>query len=139
MRRSTAWTLNVIDKYCDYFEKYKNLIKWEDPIMTRIFFIALVTFFVIVTFMPIRLFFAIGYIWKYYKGQNWQNRRQNHNREICRIELQHLFDDLKIKIASDKPIKKKEDKKVDVGQKEEATEQETNQGDKEVLLDECEF
>jgi len=31
MKKSTAWTLNVIDMYCDYFEKYKNLVKWEDP------------------------------------------------------------------------------------------------------------
>ena len=27
-RKMTAITLNQIDLYCDYFEKYKNLIKW---------------------------------------------------------------------------------------------------------------
>ena len=27
-RKGTAQTLNFIDRYCDYFEKYKNLIQW---------------------------------------------------------------------------------------------------------------
>lgn len=105
VRRSTLWTLNVIDKYCDYFEKYKNLVKWEDPVMTQAFFFTLIALFIVVTFLPLRLFIALGYCYKYYKGLNWQQRRQKHNREIARIELQRLFDVLKIKIDKE-PAKK---------------------------------
>jgi hypothetical protein len=75
MKRSTAWTLNVIDVYCDYFEKYKNLIKWKDPTMTEFFCVLLIAATVIVTFLPIRFFLTLSYCYKYYKGQNWQNRR----------------------------------------------------------------
>lgn len=68
-----------MDKYCDYFEKYKNLIKWRDPSMTRLFLVGLVVLLLVVTFLPIRLFIALGYSYRYYKGQRWQIRRQRHN------------------------------------------------------------
>ncbi len=30
MKKSVASTFNFADKYCDYFEKYKNLLLWHD-------------------------------------------------------------------------------------------------------------
>ena len=68
MKRGTAQTLNSIDQYCDYFEKYKNLIKWEDPLMTKYFFVLLIGAFIIVTFLPIRFFMALSFAYKFYKG-----------------------------------------------------------------------
>jgi len=67
-KKSTAGTLNHIDLYCDYFEKYKNLIKWKDPQMTQYFFYVMIILFFIVTFLPIRFFIAIGYVYKWFKG-----------------------------------------------------------------------
>ena len=106
MKKSTAQTLNEMDKYCDYFEKYKNLLKWEDPRMTQYFFYVLIIAFVVVTFLPLRLFIALGFARKYFKGWRYQQRRQRHNIEICKLELGNLFDDLKVKIFVDSSNKK---------------------------------
>lgn len=70
-RKQTASTLNQIDRYCDYFEKYKNLVKWEDPRMTQNFFFILIIAFIVVTFLPLRLFLALGFARKYLKGRNY--------------------------------------------------------------------
>ena len=75
MRKGTATTLNFIDRYCDYFEKYKNLIQWEDPRMTYIFFIVVIICFLVVTFLPLRFFMTMSYTYKFYKGQYWNARR----------------------------------------------------------------
>lgn len=98
MKKGTGQTLIFIDLYCDYFEKYKNLILWEEPKMTALFSVALIVAFVIVTFLPLRFFIFASYTWRFYKGRKFQVRRQRNNREICRIELQNLFDDEKIKV-----------------------------------------
>ena len=97
-KKGTGQTLIFIDLYCDYFEKYKNLILWEEPKMTALFSVALIVAFVIVTFLPIRFFIFASYTWRFYKGKKFQERRQRNNREICMIELQNLLDDEKIKI-----------------------------------------
>lgn len=102
-KRGTAHTLNVIDLYCDYFEKYKNLLKWEDPKMTMLFFFVALVVLIIVTFLPLRLFLMLSFSYRFYKGQNWNKKRQRNNQEICKIELQNLFDDLKIKMDSVDP------------------------------------
>jgi hypothetical protein len=33
-KKSATFTLNCMDTTCDFFEKTKNLIRWEDPRMT---------------------------------------------------------------------------------------------------------
>ena len=71
MKRATAHTLNIIDRYCDYFEKYKNLIKWEDPRMTQFVIAVFIIIFVIVTYMPIRIFLFISFTYRFYKGRKW--------------------------------------------------------------------
>lgn len=99
-KKGTAHTLNVIDLYCDYFEKYKNLLKWEDPKMTLLFFFVALVVLIIVTFLPLRLFLMLSFSYKFYKGRNWNKKRQMNNQEICKIELQNFFDDLKINIEN---------------------------------------
>lgn len=68
MKKGTAQTLNVIDKYCDYFEKYKNLVLWEDPKMSKLFFCIVIAFFMIVTFFPMRLIIFTSFTYRFYKG-----------------------------------------------------------------------
>jgi len=91
MKRATANTLNIIDRYCDYFEKYKNIIKWEDPRMTKFLFAIGVSLFVIVTYMPIRLFLLLSFTYRFYKGRRWNDKRLRNNREVCKIELAWLM------------------------------------------------
>ena len=112
-KKGTANTLNIMDKYCDYFEKYKNLIQWEDSRMTKLAIIVLIIIFVIVTYLPIRLFLAIACIYKFYKGKNWHKKRVRNNREICKMELQNLFNDLKIDIDGQSREKQKKQAKAD--------------------------
>ena len=75
--------------------------------MTQLFFILLIVAFILVTIFPIRYVLILSLFWKIYKGRKWQEKRQRHNREICKIELQNLFEDLKIKIERDSSKKKK--------------------------------
>lgn len=95
-RKGTAQTLNFMDKYNDYFEKYKNLINWEDPQMTYFFCVVLILGFLFVTFMPLRIFLIISYTYKFRKGITWNLRRQTNNREVCLIELEAFLSDNKI-------------------------------------------
>lgn len=74
--------------------------------MTNIFYIVVIIGFLIVTFLPLRFFMTVSYTYKFYKGQYWNNKRQRNNQEICRIELQNLFDDMKIRLEAP-PSKKK--------------------------------
>ena len=66
--RCTAVTLNIIERYMDYFEKYKNLVMWVDKRQTQIISVVLIGAFVIVTFLPLRFFIMLDYIYKFYKG-----------------------------------------------------------------------
>ena len=91
--KGTAVTLNIVERYMDYLEKYKNLIMWVDKRQTQIISVVLVVAFVIVTFLPLRFFIMIGYIYKFYKGMKWQSKRQTNNMEICKIELVNFFHD----------------------------------------------
>lgn len=74
-------------------EKYKNLVMWVDKRQTQIISVVLVIAFVIVTFLPLRFFIMIGYIYKFYKGMKWQAKRQTNNMEICKIELVNFLHD----------------------------------------------
>ena len=94
-----------MDKYNDYFEKYKNLIQWEDPQMTHFFCIVIILGFLFVTFMPLRFLLIASYTYKFYKGRNWNLRRQTNNQEVCRIELQSFLLDHKILWKDPKNIK----------------------------------
>lgn len=58
----------MIDCYCDYFEKYKNLIRWEDPTMTMIFAVFLCIALLVVTFFPIKYLLEISIMYRIYKG-----------------------------------------------------------------------
>jgi len=53
-------TLNFLETICDFAEKSKNLIKWDEPLMTWYFFLLLVMLFIFVTFVPLR---AIIYVY----------------------------------------------------------------------------
>mmetsp|Transcript_17802 Transcript_17802/g.27535 ORF Transcript_17802/g.27535 Transcript_17802/m.27535 type:complete len:361 (-) Transcript_17802:272-1354(-) len=101
MKKGTASTLNVIDKYCDYFEKYKNLVQWEDPHMSFLFFIVAIGLFLIVTFLPIRFFLLGSVSYRFYKGQRWHSKRIRNNREICKVEIGNLLKDLKINFKAE--------------------------------------
>ena len=79
--------VNVIDIYCDYFEKYKNLLLWEDQSMTKLFVAVGIITFIVVTFFPVKILSGIGFAWRLVKGRTWNLRRQKNNREVCKIEL----------------------------------------------------
>lgn len=64
--------------------------------MTLLFFFVAVFAFIIVTFLPLRLFLMLSFSYRFYKGRKWNERRERNNKEICKIELQKLFEDLKI-------------------------------------------
>jgi hypothetical protein len=98
IKTSTAKTLNHIDKYCDYFEKYKNLIKWKDPQMTEFFFYVIIVVFFIVTFLPLRFFIAFGYIFKYFKGIKYHKKRITHNEELCDLTLENFYKEMRINV-----------------------------------------
>ena len=68
--------------------------------MTMLFFFVALFALIIVTFLPLRLFLMLSFSYRFYKGRNWNHRRQRNNQELCKIELQKLFDDLKIIVDS---------------------------------------
>lgn len=55
-KKNSATTLNFLDRGCDFFEKSKNLLYWNEPKMSTYFFFFLIVVFFIVTFIPLRFF-----------------------------------------------------------------------------------
>lgn len=64
--------------------------------MTHHFLLILVVLFLFVTFLPLRFIISCAVFYKFYKGQNWQKKRQTNNQEVCRIEMQNFFSENKI-------------------------------------------
>lgn len=84
---------------CDFFEKARNLVVWEDPKMTSLFFCLLVVLFILVTFLPLRFILFIACIYKFICGRNWQGKRIRNNQEVCRLELINFLDEQKLSQA----------------------------------------
>ena len=79
--------MNYIDYFCEFFEKSKNLVIWEEPKMTHFFSIFLVILFVIVTFFPVKLIIFISLTYMFYKGRSFHAKRLVNNREVAKIEI----------------------------------------------------
>lgn len=94
-----AKAFNFADKYCCYFEKFKNVIEWSDQKATWVFICAMLLLFILVTFLPIRAMIIAGVINRFYRGHRWNERRYTSNRELCKLELTKLFETIKIDIA----------------------------------------
>ncbi len=77
--KGTAFTLQWLEVICDFFEKLRNLFQWEDPNMTYLFLIMLVILFLFVTFLPLRIILSLATFYKFYKGQQWQKKRNINN------------------------------------------------------------
>lgn len=95
-KKSATFTLNYMDTTCDFFEKSKNLVKWEEKKMTYYFFLMLIVMFFIVTFLPLRFILITFLTYKFYRGRFYHARRVRNNKEVVRIELKNFFDDNKL-------------------------------------------
>eukprot|EP00347_Sterkiella_histriomuscorum_P021039 403335495 len=96
-KKSSTVTLNYMDIVCDFFEKSKNLVKWEEPRMTKYFFLLFIVLFIAVTFIPIRIIICIYLVYKFYKGQFYHRKRIRNNREIIKIEFLNFIEENKLK------------------------------------------
>ena len=86
-----------MEAICDFFEKTKNLIKWDEPRMTKYFCLLFFTLFLFVTFLPIRTILIIYLTYKFYRGQFYHKRRVRNNREVVTIEFMNFLDDNKLR------------------------------------------
>lgn len=92
-----AWfTFSWFDTICDFFEKIRNLIRWEDEKITQMFLVVLVVLFLVVSFIPMRLVFHLVIVYKFIKKMAWQGKRVENNEEICRIELKNFIKESKL-------------------------------------------
>ena len=87
------YTLQWMDVICDFFEKVRNLIVWEDPNITQLFFYLLIVLFLFVTFLPLRTIIFWSFVYKFLCGLRWQNKRVINNKEVCRIELLNFLEE----------------------------------------------
>lgn len=86
-----------MDIICDFFEKSKNLIKWEEPRMTKYFFLLGIILFIAVTFIPLRIIICVYLVYKFHRGQFYHKRRIRSNKEIITIEFMNFLEDNKLK------------------------------------------
>lgn len=100
-KKGTAATIQKIENVCDFVEKTRNLIQWEDLHMTRIFLLLLVVLFIFVTFLPLRFILTLSTAYKFWKGLQWQKKRRVNNEEVCRIEMQNFLLENKITTVTD--------------------------------------
>ena len=86
-KKGSAETMNFIADVCDFFEKTKNLMKWEDPRMTLYFFLVIAILFFFVTFLPLRFIIVLWLFYKLHRGRFYHKRRVNNNETVCRLEF----------------------------------------------------
>ena len=70
-RRGANFTMQWMEVICDFSEKVRNLVLWEDPNMTSLFFALEVVVFIVVTFLPLRFIIFVAFIYKFICGQRW--------------------------------------------------------------------
>lgn len=95
-KKGTAYVIQWIDVICDFIEKVRNLVEWENPVMTLKFLLLLVVLFIFVTFLPLRFILSISLFYKFWKGRRYQKRRMVNNQEICKVEMEHFLAENKI-------------------------------------------
>jgi len=78
-KKGTALTLQWMEVICDFAEKARNLVRWEDPNMTFLFLLLLIVLFLFVTFLPLRLILFFSTFQKFFKGRGWQAKRIRNN------------------------------------------------------------
>lgn len=78
-KKSANFTINYMELICDFFEKSKNLIRWEEKRMTQYFFLLLLVLFFIVSFLPLRFLIILFLTYKFYKGRLYHKRRVRNN------------------------------------------------------------
>lgn len=99
-KKSSTGIFHIFDIICDFFEKSKNLIKWEEPRITKYFFLFLIIAFIFVTFFPLRFLIILFLTYKFYRGQFYHRKRIRNNKEVCRIEFMNCLDDNRLKLQS---------------------------------------
>jgi hypothetical protein len=85
-----------MDVICDFFEKIRNLVIWEDYNMTSLFFALLVVLFLVVTFLPMRFILFLACAYKFACGSRWQWKRVTNNQEVCKLELINFLEENKL-------------------------------------------
>ena len=107
LKKSSTVTLNYMDITCDFFEKIKNLIKWEEPRMSKLFFMLCIILLLVVTFIPLRTIICVWLVYKFYCGRSYHQRRIRNNREVVMIEFSNFLEDNKVKLSNfDEPWEK---------------------------------
>ena len=91
MKKGATHTFSWLDCICDFWEKVRNLVRWEDPAATWIYLGTLVIVFLVVTFLPLRQIIHIALVYKFVNKKKWQGKRVENNEEVCRIELANFL------------------------------------------------
>lgn len=69
LKKSSTVTLNAMDSWCNFYEKTKNLIRWEEKRMTQHFTLLWLIIFIVVTFLPVRTLFMIYLTRRFWRGR----------------------------------------------------------------------
>jgi hypothetical protein len=96
LKKGAWYTFSWFDTICDFFEKIRNLIRWEDEKMTEMFLFVLIVLFLVVSFLPMRAIFHLVLVYKFIKKKSWQRKRVENNEEICKIELKNFIKETKL-------------------------------------------
>ena len=86
-KKGTVVVVQCIEVICDFAEKARNLVQWEDTMQTQLFLLLLFIIFLVVTFLPLKFILTLSTAYKFYKGRGWQKKRIRNNEEVCRLEL----------------------------------------------------
>jgi len=73
-----------MDRYCCYFEKYKNLIMWQNPILVSYILGLMFIFCIFISIYSVKLPFASGISYMFIKGYKWKDKKLKNNREITK-------------------------------------------------------
>ena len=90
-KQTLAGVIFGADYAFDLIEKLEKLLTWEDQEASTVVLVVILLAFFVVTFIPLRTIICLALVAKFNKGSTWYFRKDQGNRECCRIELRNFF------------------------------------------------
>lgn len=106
-KQRSAKTLDKLEYFVDMFEKFKNLLCWQDEQMTKYFLFVVLILFAFFTFLPVRYITIIYLIRRFHKGKSYYKRRKKSNMAVATIELRKLLNSMNLIVADNEEWPKK--------------------------------
>ena len=102
-----------LSRYASFFEKFKNLFLWTDPLLSLYMILLLILFLLVVWNFQLRYIACISIVKKFFFGIFYYKNKLINNREIAKIVVTDAFNIWQKEKAKEKSKEKSKEKEKD--------------------------